>query len=128
MLLQTITIADDQYERAKRSVDFIQRYIFPGGSLSSIRVLEESIARNSDMRLHHKEDIGLDYATTLSHWRKRIFARLADVRALGYPETFIRMWEFYLCYCEGGFRERAISNAQLLLAKPASQPLTDHER
>jgi len=122
MLLQTITIAHDQYERAKRSVDFIQRYIFPGGSLSSIRVLETSVARATDLSLHHVEDIGLDYATTLRHWRERMFSRLADVRALGYSEEFVRMWDFYFCYCEGGFAEQAIGDAQLLLTKPGSCP------
>jgi cyclopropane-fatty-acyl-phospholipid synthase len=122
MLVQTITIADDQYARAKRSVDFIQRYVFPGGSLSSIPVLENSVAHNTDLRLHHLEDIGPDYATTLRHWRERMFSRLADVRDLGYSDEFIRMWDFYFCYCEGGFMERAIGDAQLLLAKPDSHP------
>jgi cyclopropane-fatty-acyl-phospholipid synthase len=122
MLVQTITIAHDQYERARRSVDFIQRYIFPGGSLSSVAVLERSVTRNTDLRLHHLQDIGPDYATTLRHWRERMFARLADVRELGYSDEFIRMWDFYFCYCEGGFMERAIGDAQLLLAKPESSP------
>ncbi len=123
MLLQTITIADDQYERAKRSVDFIQRYIFPGGSLSSVRVLENAVARNTDMRLHDLQDIGIDYAVTLQHWRERLFAKLAEVRELGYPDEFIRMWDFYFCYCEGGFMERAIGDVQLLLTKPEGRPL-----
>jgi len=122
MLLQTITIAHDQYDRAKRSVDFIQRYIFPGGSLSSIPVLKRSVARATDLRLHHLEDIGPDYATTLRHWRERMFSRIADIRALGYSEEFIRMWDFYFCYCEGGFVEQAIGDAQLLVVKPKSCP------
>ncbi len=122
MLLQTITIENDQYERAKRSVDFIQRYIFPGGSLSSMQVLEASVARATDLHLHHVEDIGFDYATTLRHWRERMFSRLADVRELGYSEEFVRMWDFYFCYCEGGFIEQAIGDVQLLLAKPKSNP------
>ena len=117
MLVQTITIAHAQYESARRSVDFIQRYIFPGGSLSSVRVLQSSVARTADLRVHHMEDIGPDYAVTIRHWRERMFTKLADVRSLGYSEEFIRMWEFYFCYCEGGFIERAIGNAQLLLVK-----------
>jgi cyclopropane-fatty-acyl-phospholipid synthase len=117
MLVQTITIADAQYERAKRSVDFIQRYIFPGGSLSSVRILQRSVARTTDLKVHNMEDIGPDYALTIRHWRERMFAKLADVRSLGYSEEFIRMWEFYLCYCEGGFIEHAIGNSQLLLVK-----------
>ena len=122
MLLQTITIAHDQYERAKRSVDFIQRYISPGGSLSSVPILEASVARATNFRLHHIMDIGPDYAITLRHWRERMLSRLSDVRSLGYSEEFVRMWDFYFSYCEGGFVERAISNVQLLLAKPESYP------
>ena len=122
MLVQTITIAHAQYESARRSVDFIQRYIFPGGALSSVRVLQSSVARTADLRVHHMEDIGPDYAVTIRHWRERMFTKLADVRSLGYSEEFIRMWEFYFCYCEGGFIERAIGNVQLLLVKSDYHP------
>jgi cyclopropane-fatty-acyl-phospholipid synthase len=121
MLLQAITIDDRRYAAAKRSVDFIQRYIFPGGSLPSVAVIGAAVARNTDMRLVQLEDIGPHYATTLRHWRERFLARLDAVRALGYPEAFIRMWEYYLCYCEGGFRERAIGTVQALLAKPLNR-------
>ena len=121
MLLQSITIAEQRYAAAKRSVDFIQRYIFPGGCLPSVAVISDAVARNTDMRLLHLEDIGPHYATTLKHWRKRFMARLDAVRSLGYPEEFIRMWEYYLCYCEGGFRERAIGTAQVLLGKPLNR-------
>jgi len=121
MLLQSITIAEQRYAAAKRSVDFIQRYIFPGGCLPSVTVISDAVARNTDMRLLHLEDIGPHYATTLRHWHERFMARLDDVRALGYPEEFIRMWEYYLCYCEGGFRERAIGTAQVLLGKPLNR-------
>lgn len=118
MLLQAITIADQEYERARRSVDFIQRYIFPGGCLPSVAAITDSIARVTDMRLFHLEDIGPHYATTLRHWRKRFLANLDRVRALGFSESFIRRWEFYLCYCEGGFAERAIGTVQMLFTKP----------
>jgi cyclopropane-fatty-acyl-phospholipid synthase len=118
MLLQCITIADQEYERAKRAVDFIQHYIFPGGCLPSLTTLATSMARMTDLRLFHLEDIGPHYATTLRHWRERFTANLERVRALGFSEAFIRMWTFYLCYCEGGFRERSISAAQLLFTKP----------
>jgi cyclopropane-fatty-acyl-phospholipid synthase len=121
MLLQSITIAEQRYAAAKRSVDFIQRYIFPGGCLPSVTVISDAVARNTDMRLLHLEDIGPHYATTLKHWRERFMAKLDAVRALGYPEEFIRMWEYYLCYCEGGFRERAIGTAQVLLGKPLNR-------
>ena len=103
MLLQAITIADQRYEQAARSVDFIQRYIFPGGCLPSVTAISHSLARVTDLRLFHLEDMTPHYATTLNRWRARFFANLSQVRALGYSETFVRMWEFYLCYCEGGF-------------------------
>ena len=118
MLLQTITIDHSEYERAKKSVDFIQKYIFPGGCLSSVQVLTDSVTRVSNLFLHHLEEIGLDYAMTIQHWRQRMFERISDIRSLGYSEEFIRMWEFYFCYCEGGFIERAIGDVQLLLLKP----------
>jgi cyclopropane-fatty-acyl-phospholipid synthase len=121
MLLQAITIDDRRYAAAKRSVDFIQRYIFPGGSLPSVAVIGAAVARSTDMRIVQLEDIGPHYATTLKHWRERFLARLDAVRALGYPEAFIRMWEYYLCYCEGGFRERALGTVQALLAKPLNR-------
>lgn len=118
MLLQAITIADQRYEQARRSVDFIQRHVFPGSTIPSVTALLASITRSSDLRLTHLEDIGPHYATTLARWRSRFFENLHRIEALGYPETFVRMWEFYLCYCEGGFAERAIGDAQILLAKP----------
>ena len=121
MALQAITIADQRYEAARRSVDFIQRYIFPGSCIPSVAAMTQSVARATDLKLVHLEDIGPHYATTLRQWRKNFFDNIEAVRALGYPESFIRMWEFYLCYCEGGFEERAIGDVQMLLAKPANR-------
>lgn len=118
MLLQAITIADQQYEQAKHAVDFIQRYIFPGSCIPSITAMLASVTRASDMRLIELTDIGIHYAETLHRWHENIIARSAELKALGYDETFQRMWEFYLCYCEGGFRERAISDVHMLLVKP----------
>lgn len=122
MLLQSITIADQRYEAARDSVDFIQRYIFPGGCLPSVAVVTDALARVTDLRLFHLEDIGPHYARTLAHWRANFFRNIEQVRALGYPESFIRMWEFYLCYCEGGFAEHAIGTVQMLLVKPLARP------
>jgi len=121
MLLQAITIADQRYESAKRSVDFIQRYIFPGSCLPSVGALSASIARASDMRVFHLEDIGPHYARTLHEWRRNLLANLPAVRALGYDDAFIRMWEFYFCYCEGGFAERVVGDVQMLLVKPGNR-------
>jgi len=120
-LIQAITIADQRYESAKNSVDFIQRYIFPGSCIPSVTALVNSVTRASDMRLYNLEDIGPHYARTLAEWRIRFFDNIEKVRALGYPEEFIRMWEFYLCYCEGGFEERALGDVHLLLAKPGNR-------
>lgn len=118
MALQAITIADRHYDSAARSVDFIQRYIFPGSAIPSIGAMHDAVAHQTDLTLVHLEDIGLDYARTLAAWRERFMARLDDVRALGFDARFRRMWEFYLCYCEGGFRERSISDVHMVLAKP----------
>ncbi len=121
MLLQAITIADQRYEAARRSVDFIQRHIFPGSTIPSVTAMLSSLTRSTDMKLVHLEDIGPHYATTLREWRENFLANLDAVRALRYPERFVRMWEFYLCYCEGGFEERALGDVQMLLAKPGSR-------
>lgn len=117
-LIQAITIADQRYDQYVGSVDFIQRYIFPGGSLPSLAVMARHVAERTDMVIRQVEDIGLDYARTLADWRSRFEASLPQVRELGFSEAFIRLWRFYLCYCEGGFRERAISTVHLLLTKP----------
>jgi cyclopropane-fatty-acyl-phospholipid synthase len=121
MLLQSITIRDQFYEQAKRSVDFIKRFIFPGSFIPSVQALTDSIARCTDMKLTHLEDIGPHYARTLKLWRQRLMARHSEVRALGYPESLIRMWDYYLCYCEGGFEERQLGDVQMLLTKPGSR-------
>ena len=118
MLLQAITIRDQLYESAARGIDFIQRFIFPGSFLPSVSVIADSVRSASDMKIFHMEDIGPHYATTLRTWRENFFARLPDVRRLGYPEPFVRMWDFYLSYCEGGCQERQMGDLQLLLTKP----------
>ena len=129
-LIQAITLQDQFYEQALKSVDFIQRFIFPGSFIPSVAVIVDSMRRSTDMKLFHLEDIGPHYATTLRAWRDRFMARLDEVRALGYPDEFIRMWEFYLCYCEGGFKERQLGDVHLLLAKPRCrrEPISSGER
>ncbi|NNJ63981.1 MAG: class I SAM-dependent methyltransferase [Xanthomonadales bacterium] len=118
MLIQAITIADQRYEAYRKSIDFIQRYIFPGSGLPSSAVMTDTVASETDMRLLDLEDIGLHYATTLRHWRRNFFQRLPEIRRMGYSEAFIRMWEYYLTYCEGAFLERAISDLQIVFARP----------
>ena len=117
MLLQTITIDERYYERAKKSVDFIQRFIFPGSCIPSVNTLCLAMAKASDLSLLHLHDIGAHYPPTLRSWRHNIRRNLKQVRQLGLGPEFLRLWEFYLSYCEGGFLERSISTAHLLCAK-----------
>jgi cyclopropane-fatty-acyl-phospholipid synthase len=121
MLLQAIVIEDDAYEVEKASKSFINTYIFPGGCLPSLEVIAQ-VARASDLREVDVEDITEHYATTLAHWRGRFLASAQRVAELGYDERFRRLWELYLSYCEGGFRERRIQDVQLLFAKPGHRP------
>jgi cyclopropane-fatty-acyl-phospholipid synthase len=118
MLLQAIVIDDRAYEVEKASRSFINTYIFPGGCLPSLRVISRSLARATDLRQVHLEDITAHYATTLQRWRERFLASWDQVAQLGYDERFRRLWKLYLSYCEGGFRERRIRDVQLLLTKP----------
>jgi len=118
MLLQAITIADQNYSRYVKDVDFIQRYIFPGGCLTSVTDMARVMTRETDMRILHTEDIGPHYARTLRHWNERFFAAIDSVREMGYSDAFIRMWEFYLCYCEAAFIERSTGTVQMLMMRP----------
>jgi cyclopropane-fatty-acyl-phospholipid synthase len=118
MLLQAITLQDQYYERARRSVDYIQKFVFPGSFIPSVTAITDSLRRVTDLKVFNLEDIGPHYAPTLRLWRERFFANIAQVRKLGYPEHFNRLWEFYLCYCEGGFAERQLGDVQMLLTKP----------
>jgi cyclopropane-fatty-acyl-phospholipid synthase len=118
MLLQAITLQDQYYERARRSVDYIQRYVFPGSFIPSVELIARTLTKATDLKIFHLEDIGPHYARTLREWRKNFFANIDQVRALGYPESFVRLWEYYLCYCEGGFAERQLGDVQFLLTKP----------
>jgi cyclopropane-fatty-acyl-phospholipid synthase len=93
----------------------------PGCCIPSVKALSDSLTRASDLKIFHLEDIGPHYATTLKTWRERFLARQSEVRAQGYPESFVRMREYYLCYCEGGFEERQLGDVQMLLTKPLSR-------
>ena len=118
MLLQAITIADHAFDRHKHSIDFIKRFIFPGSCIPSVTSMCGSISRKTNLRLVHLEDITPHYAKTLRTWRERFFDNIDRVRAMGFSDTFIRMWEFYLSYCEAGFEERYLSDVQMLFTKP----------
>ena len=112
-LIQAITIEDARYKKALNTVDYIKRYIFPGSFIPCISVLTQA-ASEQQLRLTHLEDIGLSYAETIHQWRERFLNAKERVLALGFDENFIRMWDFYLCYCEGGFKEGVISDVHLL--------------
>ncbi|WP_313494073.1 cyclopropane-fatty-acyl-phospholipid synthase family protein [Stenotrophomonas sp.] len=121
-LLQAITIEDHRYEQARRSVDYIKRFVFPGSFIPSIAAILAAKTRASDLQLVAQHDFGYSYALTLRAWRQRFMAQLPAVHAQGFDARFCRLWEFYLAYCEGGFLERSIGVSHLLLARPGHQP------
>ena len=99
--------------------DFIQRHVFPGSELASIGHIRGSLARATGLSVAGLEEIGHHYVPTLAAWRRAFLAHRDEVRALGFPESFIRMWDYYLAYCQGAFAEKYIGDAQLFLAKAA---------
>lgn len=121
MLLQSITINEQAFPAYRLRSDWIQKYIFPGAELASVSEVLRSLARVTSLSLHHAEDIGTHYARTLAEWRKRFQDALDAVRAQGFDGRFIRMWDYYLAYCEGAFLERHIGDTQLLLTKTHGQ-------
>jgi cyclopropane-fatty-acyl-phospholipid synthase len=121
MLLQAITMQDQAYEARKDEADFIKRHVFPGSCIPSVTALCGAATQASDMRLFHLEDIGPHYAVTLRRWRERLRERWGEARALGKEERFLRMFEFYLAYCEAGFEERYLGDAQMLFVKPGAR-------
>lgn len=128
MLIQAITISDQRYEDAKRTVDFIQRYIFPGGCLPSNSAIAHHVARDTDLQIVGLEDITRDYAMTLERWRTAFLQHTHDIQAQGFATGFIRMWDYYLAYCQGGFMERVIHTAQIVMAKPDYRMAPLHAR
>jgi cyclopropane-fatty-acyl-phospholipid synthase len=119
MLLQAIVHPHRVFRVEKASTGFINAFVFPGGTLPSMHAIERSLARRTDLRSVALDDITPHYARTLQCWRTRFHAAWPELRTLGYEDRFRRMWDLYLAYCEAGFRERRISDVQLLLAKPA---------
>jgi cyclopropane-fatty-acyl-phospholipid synthase len=124
MFLQTITLREQEIRDYRKRVDWIQTYIFPGSELASVLEIGRSLVRTGQLRMRDTESIGLHYAKTLSLWRERFFRRLAEVRQLGFDERFTRMWDFYLGWCEGAFREHYIDAAQLVMTKRSESERT----
>lgn len=121
MLIQAITIQDRFYEQARKSVDFIQKHIFPGSGIPSISSLVKASSEETDLRLFHQEDITSHYPLTLRAWTKNLKENKERFLSLGYPESLYRLWEFYFGYCEGGFMERSIGVAQMIFTKPENK-------
>lgn len=119
-LLQAITIEDHRYAQALRAVDFIKRHVFPGSFIPSVNAMLAAKTRATDLALLRQEDFGLSYARTLHAWRERFLGARPEARGQGFDERFLRLWEFYLAYCEGGFLERSIGVSHLLFAKPGT--------
>ncbi len=117
-VLQAIVMPERRFDAYLRSVDFIQRYVFPGGCLPSIAAVLDSTGRSSDLRFVHGEDFAPHYSETLRRWRLAFHAKLDQVRQQGYSEAFIRLWDYYLCYCEAVFAERYVGVVQLQFDKP----------
>ena len=114
---------DQKFERFRRTTDWIQEYIFPGSLIPSLEAVVRAMTRSSELIVHGVEDIGINYAETLKRWRERFTANLDEVRRLGYDEDFIRTWNFYLAFCEAGFRTRALHDYQLVLTRPFNDGL-----
>ena len=121
-VIQAITMTEQRYEQARDSVDFIKRYIFPGGCLPSLTVISDALARVTDMQMANLRDITRDYADTLNAWHEGFLGKLDRVRGMGFDDQFINMWRYYLSYCEGGFRERIIGTYQITMTKPGYRP------
>ena len=117
MLMQAITINDHYYDQARKEVDFIKKYIFPGSCIPSLTALSSAAAKTTELRLVDLHDITPHYAETLRVWRERFLENRDRIAALGYKEPFLRMWEFYLAYCEGGFRERFLGDVHLVWSR-----------
>ncbi len=120
-LIQAIVIRDQFYAAAHKRVDFLKRYIFPGSCLLGVERMLGCVRRRTDLSVRNIEDIGLHYCRTLAMWRQAYLASLDQVRAMGFDERFIRMWDYYLAYCEGVFRTGHCSDVQMLLSKPRAK-------
>ncbi len=125
VILQYIHYPEAHYENYVHSVDFIQKYIFPGGLLLSHYEVMKSLHRVTELNLYHLETFGLSYAKTLRNWKENFIKNLNQIKNLGFNETFIRMWYYYLTYCEVGFQSRYINVCQILLSKSRNPNLVD---
>jgi cyclopropane-fatty-acyl-phospholipid synthase len=113
LLIQAIVLPEQRFDGYRRSVDFIQKYVFPGGFLPTVAAMQQAVGEQTRLRLVALDEFASSYALTLREWRHRFMARREDVRQLGFDDRFLRLWEYYLCYCEAAFRERATGVVQM---------------
>jgi len=123
MAMQAITMNEHRFPAYKKETDWIQRRIFPGSQLASVREILSSLVRSTKLSMYHMEDIGMHYAYTLAEWRRRFHDNIDRVCALGFDEPFCRTWDYYLAFCEGAFRERHIGDVQIMLTKNSNPSL-----
>ncbi len=121
--VQTIALPDQRWHAYRRRTDWIQRYVFPGGFLPSIEAISRSMRRASSLVLHDLEEIGIHYARTLQEWRDRFLDHRPPLLEAGYDDRFQRLWEYYLAFCEAGFRSRQLRDVQIVLARAGSDSL-----
>jgi cyclopropane-fatty-acyl-phospholipid synthase len=122
--LQMISVPDHRFESYARHCDWIQKHIFPGSLLASLHHVTGAMSRASRLGVHQLEDVGIHYALTLARWREAFLANLGRVRALGFDERFIRMWDYYLAACQALFATRQLGDLQLVLTRPGNPALT----
>ena len=120
-LIQAITIRDQRYKQAVKTVDFIQKYIFPGSCIPSIDIIQSTITKHTDLIISDLENINVHYAKTLTLWQKSFNKNSKKIMSLGFDERFMKMWNYYFSYCAGGFHERAINDFHILLSKPLNR-------
>ena len=123
MALQVITCPDARYDTLRKTIDWTQKHIFPGSLILSVAAINNAINRTGDLFLHHLEDFGTHYARTLREWKQKFNRNLAEVRTLGFNESFIRKWNYYLSYCEAAFSMRNISVIQMVYTRPNNRNL-----
>ncbi len=126
-VIQVITIPDNRYEAYRKSRDWIQKYIFPGATVPSLTALTSAMTASSALMVESLENIGIHYARTLREWRERFLERRDEVQRLGFDDRFVRMWEYYLCYCEAGFATRQLGDLHLVLTRPNNRDLPVYE-
>jgi cyclopropane-fatty-acyl-phospholipid synthase len=121
--IQTIALPDSRWDGSRRTKNWIQEYIFPGGHLPSVEAISIAMRRASALHLHDLEEIGIHYARTLREWRNAFMSQLGDLEKAGYDTRFQRIWEFYLCFCEAGFQARILRDVQLVLTREGNDDL-----